>query len=185
MSKYDFVPHVAADAPLAFLGRLEPFKGVHHAIAIARSTGRRLIIAGNRVEAGPHTDYFDQEIAPYLDGVRIRYIGPVDDRQKNALLGSAAALLMPVEWEEPFGIVMTEALACGTPVLGFARGSVPEVVMNGVNGFLCHTVSDAIAAVGQLREIDRAKVRLDCEARFSDRAIVDAYESLYGAMMSQ
>lgn len=185
LSKYNVVAHVAADAPLVFLGRLEPFKGAHHAIAIARSAGRRLVIAGNRVQGGPHSDYFEHEIAPHLDGARVTYLGPVDDGQKNALLGSAAALLMPVEWEEPFGIVMTEALACGTPVIGFARGSVPEVVVNGMNGYLCHTVSDAIVAVDRLKDIDRAVVRLDCEARFGDRVVVDAYEHLYLEMMSR
>ena len=184
MSTYDCVPRVRADAPLAFLGRLEPFKGAHHAIAIARAAGRRLIIAGNQVPSGPTANYFARQIAPYLDGTRVTYLGPVDDARKNELLGSAAALLMPVEWEEPFGIVMAEALACGTPVIGFARGSVSEIVRDGVNGYLCRTVDDAVAAVGRLEGIDRAAVRADCEARFSDTVIVDAYENLYREMIS-
>jgi glycosyltransferase involved in cell wall biosynthesis len=185
IAKYDFVPAVAPDAPLVFLGRLEPMKGAHHAIAIARRSGRQLIIAGNRVEEGAGARYFDERIAPALDGGQITYLGPVDDTQKNHLLGAAAALLMPVEWEEPFGIVMAEALACGTPVIGFARGSVPEVVRDGVTGYLCRTADDAASAVGRLDRLDRSAARADCEARFSDRAIVDAYERIYAEMTGQ
>jgi glycosyltransferase involved in cell wall biosynthesis len=170
---------IAPDAPLVFLGRLDPIKGAHDAIAIARAAGRRLIIAGNRITDGPDTGYFDEHIAPHLDDLRVRFIGPVDDAQKNDLLGSAAALLMPINWEEPFGIVMAEAFACGTPVIAFARGSVPEVVREGVNGFACRTVAEAVEAVGRLDRIDRRAVRADCEARFAGSVIADAYESLY------
>jgi glycosyltransferase involved in cell wall biosynthesis len=179
VARWKFVPRVPPDAPLVFLGRLERIKGAHHAIRIARAAGRRLILAGNRVPAGSGADYFEREIAGHVDGARVRYVGSVDDAQKDSLLGSAAALLMPVEWEEPFGIVMAEALACGTPVIGFARGSVPEVVRDGVNGYLCSTVDEAVVMVDRLRWIDRAVVRADFEARFSDHAILDAYERLY------
>lgn len=185
ISKYDFVPNVPRDAPLAFLGRLERFKGAHHAIAIAKATGRRLIIAGNQVRDGQDSNYFDDQISPHLDGEQIQYIGPVDDRQKNIMLGSSAALLMPIEWEEPFGIVMAEALACGTPVIGFARGSVPEVVVDRLNGFHCQTIDEASAAVNKLNRIDRAAARADCEARFSDESIVNAYERLYCQMVAR
>ena len=179
MSRYDLASRVDADAPLAFLGRLEAIKGVHHAIRIARAAGRRLVIAGNRVDSAGGREYFDRHIASHIDGSSVTYCGPVDDGQKNVLLGSAAALLMPVEWEEPFGIVMVEALACGTPVIGFARGSIPEVIQDGVNGYVCRTIEEAVAAVGCLQRIDRTLVRADCEARFGDRAIVDVYERLY------
>jgi glycosyltransferase involved in cell wall biosynthesis len=170
---------VAADAPLVFLGRLDPIKGAHDAITIARGAGRRLVIAGNRIAEGPDAGYFEARIAPHIDGVRVCYVGPVDDAQKNHLLGEAAALLMPIAWEEPFGIVMAEACACGTPVIAFARGSVPEVVRDGVNGFACESVDLAIAAVGSLGRLDRRAVRADCEARFAGSVIADAYESLY------
>jgi glycosyltransferase involved in cell wall biosynthesis len=182
IAAYEFSSRVAPDAPLVFLGRIEAIKGAHHAIAIARAAGRRLIIAGNRVEHAEGDSYFRREIAPCLDGARVTWIGPVDDTQKNTLLGSAAALLMPIEWEEPFGIVMAEALACGTPVIGFARGSVPEVVRDGINGYLCRDVDEAVAAVARLDRIDRATVRADGQARFGDRAVVDAYERLYFEM---
>jgi glycosyltransferase involved in cell wall biosynthesis len=175
---------VSVNAPLAFLGRLERIKGVHHAIAIAKMAGRRLVIAGNRVEEGSARGYFEKEIAPYVDGETIRWIGPVDDAAKNELLGAAAALLMPIEWEEPFGIVMVEAMACGTPVIAFRRGSVPEVLRDGTNGFSCDTVPEAAAAVGRLDAIDRATVRKDCEVRFGADRIVDAYESCYREVLN-
>jgi len=179
LGKYPFSPVREKDAPLVFLGRLEPEKGAHTAIRIAQSAGRRLVIAGNRVES----EYFAREIAPHLDEKRVDYVGPVDDDQKSRLLRRAAALLMPVEWEEPFGIVMAEALASGTPVIGFARGSVPEVVRDGVNGFVCETVEGAADAVSRLESIDRHAVRRDCEARFASDVVVDAYERIYRSMV--
>jgi len=184
-TRYTCRPRVASDAPLMFLGRLDPVKGAHHAIAIARAARRRLIIAGNRVTDGPDAGYFDRVIAPQVDGDRVTYVGPVDDAAKNSWLGRAAALLMPIEWEEPFGIVMAEAGACGTPVIAFARGSVPEVVRDGVNGFVCRTVDEAAGAVQALDTIDRSRVRADCEARFSGRAITDQYERLYIELLAR
>lgn len=177
LSKYTFRAETAPDAPLAFLGRLEPIKGAHHAISIARAAGRRLTIAGNPAPA--YEDYFASQIAPHIDGDRVQYLGPVDDRDKNELLCHSAALLMPIEWEEPFGIVMAEAMACGTPVIGFARGSVGEVVRNGVNGYACRGIADAVWAVARLGAIDRRAVRRDCEQRFSAGVVVDQYERLY------
>lgn len=179
LTRYEFVPSVSPGAPLVFLGRLERIKGVHSAIAIARTSGRRLILAGNRVAPSDEPDYFESEIAPALDGDRVRYVGEVDDARKNAILGEAAALLMPIEWEEPFGIVMIEAMACGTPVIAFDRGSVGEIVRDGVNGFVCSGVREAVEAVDRLERLDRAGARRDVEKRFSSEVIVDAYERLY------
>lgn len=183
IGKYHFVGAVPSDAPLIFLGRLEPAKGVHHAIAIARVAGRALIIAGNHDDRPGGVEYFEREIAPHVDGHGVRCVRAVDDRQKNALLGGAAALLFPSTVNETFGIVMAEAMACGTPVIGFDRGSVREVINDGVTGFVCRGVDDAAAAVARLGSINRAAVRADCEARFSDRVMVDAYETLLGEVV--
>ena len=179
LARYPFVPQVATDAPLVFLGRLDRIKGAHHAIAVARASGRRLILAGPRAEGGDERAYYDREIAPHVDGLDVQWIGPVDDAAKATLLGGAAALLMLIDWDEPFGIVMAEALACGTPVIGFARGSVPEIVHDGVNGFVCRTEADAIAAVARLGTLDRRAARVDCERRFDAEHIVSQYEALY------
>jgi glycosyltransferase involved in cell wall biosynthesis len=177
LDRYAFSAEVAGDAPLVFLGRLEPEKGAHVAIDIARRSGRRLVIAGNRVTA--HAAYFDAQIAPAVDGDRIAYIGPVDDQQKNDLLGSAAELLFPTLFDEPFGIVMAESMACGTPVIALRNGAVPEVVRDGLTGYVCRTAEEAAAAVGRLDRIDRCAVRQDTERRFAAGVIVSQYEALY------
>lgn len=179
LARYVPSPRVPADAPLVFLGRLEPMKGPHEAIAIARAAGRRLVLAGNRVETGSAAGYFEARLAPALDGEQVRWVGEVDDAQKQALLAGAAALLMPIDWEEPFGIVMAEAMACGTPVIGYARGAVPEVVEDGVSGFVVRTADEAAAAVPRAVALDRGRVWAACERRFGDGAIVTQYEALY------
>jgi glycosyltransferase involved in cell wall biosynthesis len=173
---------VAADAPLMFLGRLEAIKGVHDAIAIARAARRRLLIAGNRVTGEQGEAYFATAIAPAIDGHEVQYIGEVDDVEKARWLRQAAALLMPIHWEEPFGIVMAEALACGTPVIGYRRGSVPEVVRHGVTGFVCDDQAAAVAAVARLDELHRPACRADAETRFGVAPIVDAYERIYAEL---
>jgi glycosyltransferase involved in cell wall biosynthesis len=180
--RYEFHSTVAPDAPLVFLGRVEYIKGAHLAVEVAKQTGRKLIIAGNVPEA--HAAYFDAKIKPYIDGQQISYAGPVDDFQKNTLLGDAAALLMPILWDEPFGIVMAEALACGTPVIGLRRGSVPELVQDGVNGFVCDDVEVMVAAVGRLGEIDRCNCRRVMEDQFSSSSMLDGYLRLYNNLLS-
>ena len=170
---------VDGDAPLVFLGRLERIKGAHTAIDIARRAKRRLVIAGNRVDSPEARAYFETEIRPHVDGQHVLYVGAVDDHAKNALLGRAAALLMPIEWEEPFGIVMVEAMACGTPVVGFRRGAVPEVVEDGRTGAVVGNAEDALAAIDRVRQLNRLDVRARCERRFGYSVIADAYERLY------
>jgi glycosyltransferase involved in cell wall biosynthesis len=183
LQAYRFVPQVAPDAPLVFLGRIEHIKGTHLAIDIARRSGRKLVIAGNIPEA--HRDYFERQVQPHIDGDRISYVGPVDDRQKDELLGRACAFLMPILWEEPFGIVMAEALACGTPVLGLARGSVPEVVEDGVTGFVRADADELAATVDRIASIDRRACRKRAERLFSDRAVVDGYLQVYADMRAR
>ena len=176
IEKYTFRAATGEDAPLVFLGRIEDIKGTHIAVEIARATGKRLVIAGN-IPAGKE-EYFDTTVKPYLNE-RIVYVGPVNDEQKNELLGKALAFLMPVQWNEPFGIVMAEAMACGTPVLGFPFGSVPEVVEDGINGFVCKDAKEMIAKVAEADRIDRSAVRKVAEQRFSNEKIAADYLELY------
>ena len=168
-----------ATAPLVFLGRLDRFKGVHHAIAVARRLRRRLIIAGNISPLAHEQAYFDEELAPLIDGELVTYIGPVGDAEKQTLLGGAAAMLLPIEWEEPFPVVLPESMLCGTPLIAFRRGGVPEGIDHGRTGFLCDTVDEMTALVSRLPEIDREAVRAEAERRFSDSAIAGEYERLY------
>ena len=179
VDRYKFSARVDENAPLVFLGRIEQIKGVHIAIEVARAAKRRLILAGNVPDSPESRRYFDEAIVPHVDGLDVQYEGPVDDARKSEILSSAAALLMPVLWDEPFGIVMAEALACGTPVLGLNRGAVPEVVRDGVTGFVCDDSAQIAIAVGRLHELDRTACRRDAESRFSAGALVDAYEALY------
>ena len=176
IEKYNFSDTIANDAPLMFLGRIEHIKGTHIAVEVAIKTNRQLIIAGN-IPAGEQ-EYFDEKIKPFLND-RIRYVGPVNDEQKNELLGQSAAFLMPIQWNEPFGIVMAEAMACGTPVLGFPYGSVPEVVEEGLTGSVCQNVEEMILRINELPRINRKRVREAAENRFSDKIIVNEYLSLY------
>jgi glycosyltransferase involved in cell wall biosynthesis len=179
-SRYPFVGDTdPRTAPLVFLGRLDRIKGAHHAITVAERLQRRLIVAGNISPLAHEQEYFEREIKPRVDGRLITYIGPVDDRQKRALLGSAAAMLMPIEWEEPFPVVLPESMLCGTPLIAFRRGGVPEGIDHGRTGFLCDTVDEMSALVARLPEIDRVAVRAEAERRFSDAAIIGAYEQLY------
>ena len=182
LATYRFCADPGPEAPLVFLGRIEKIKGPHLAIEIARRSGLPLVIAGN--VPPEHRGFFEAEIAPHIDGLGVKYIGSVDDQQKSELLGKARAFLMPILWEEPFGIVMAEAMACGTPVIGFARGAVPEVVEHGVTGFVVDDMDGMVAAVGRLGEIDRARCRMRVERLFSDETVTDAYLAIYAEMLS-
>jgi glycosyltransferase involved in cell wall biosynthesis len=170
---------VADDAPLVFLSRVESIKGAALAIAIARRSGVRLVIAGNHADAGPEADYWRQQIAPEIGRDGIEYVGPVNDTQKNELLGQARAMLVPIQWNEPFGIVFAEALACGTPVISCPRGALPEIVRNGQEGFLVETIDEGVDAVRRLGEIDRTACRVRAEHHFSVKAILGRYVELY------
>lgn len=164
---------------LAFLGRITANKGVHLAIAASRDAGMKLIIAGNVSDQEPGArEYFEQVVAPEM-GDDVQFIGPVDDDAKARLLGGAKALLFPIQWREPFGIVMIEALACGCPVIGWRNGSVPEVVRDGVTGFVVESMQEMVNAIRQIDEIDRKKCREEAENRYSQDALVDGDMSVF------
>jgi glycosyltransferase involved in cell wall biosynthesis len=181
LATYRFALDPGRDAPLVFLGRIEEIKGPHLAIEVARRLGTHLVLAGNIPTE--HRAWFDSNIAPHLDGVAVSYVGPVNDAEKNTLLGGARAFLMPVLWDEPFGIVMAEAMACGTPIVGLRRGAVPEVVEDGVTGFVADDVSGLVAAVERIHQISRSACRARVERLFSDDALVNAYLAIYHDML--
>jgi glycosyltransferase involved in cell wall biosynthesis len=165
------------DGYVLFLGRFSPAKGADRAIEAARIAGRRLILAG---KVDPYdTAHVRSAVEPWIDGDRIRTVGEVGGSAKRQLLAGADALLFPIEWDEPFGLVMIEALAAGTPVVGFRRASVPEVVDDGVTGFIVDDVAGMAAAIGRLGEIDRAACRRSAEERFTVRRMVDDVEAMY------
>jgi glycosyltransferase involved in cell wall biosynthesis len=167
---------------LLFLGRFMPGKGAARAIEAAQRAGRRLILAGKVDPAD--AAHFAAEIAPSIDGERIRYVGEADTETKQRLLAGADALLFPIEWDEPFGLVMIEALASGTPVIGFRRASVPEVIEDGVTGFVVDNVESMADCVRRLDEIERATCRAVAERRFAHSRMVDDYEQCYGSVIA-
>jgi glycosyltransferase involved in cell wall biosynthesis len=179
LEKFDYVPRVPPDAPLVFLSRVESIKGADLAIAIARAAGRRLMIAGNHARSGPERVFWDRAIAPAIGRDGIDYCGPVDDAQKNSLLGRAAALVVPIQWDEPFGIVFAEALAAGTPIISCARGALPEIVRPGVTGYFIQTAADGVDAVRRLDQLDRAACRRDAAERFSVGPCAARYLEVY------
>jgi len=177
---------------LAFLGRISPDKGLDVAIRVARRAGRRLIIAArpplafaDDPEARCDRAYYEETIKPLLREPGIELIGEVAGPQKSALLRGALGLLFPIRWPEPFGLVMPEALACGTPVVAFGEGSVPEVISHGVTGFVCDLEEEIVAAVDRLPDIDRRRCRLEAEQRFSPSAMAAAYERVYARLVAE
>jgi glycosyltransferase involved in cell wall biosynthesis len=176
---FKFNETVQHDAPLVFLGRIEEIKGTHIAIELALKTNNKLIIAGNI--PSEYQTYFDEKVKPFLNE-QIQYIGPVNDVQKKTLLQNAKAFLMPILWNEPFGIVMAEALACGTPVIGFNRGSVPEVVENAKTGFVCNDINEMIDGINKVHTLSRFDAREAAVNRFSDKVISTNYLELYKSL---
>jgi glycosyltransferase involved in cell wall biosynthesis len=162
---------------LAFLGRISPEKRVDRAIAIARAFGLPLRIAAkvDRVDEA----YFESEIRPLLSLPGIEFIGEIDERTKNKFLGDAQALLFPIDWPEPFGLVMIEAMACGTPVLAFRHGSVPEVIDDGVTGYVVDSVDEGVLKMGSLLGLDRGRVHRRFEERFAASRMAGDYVRIY------
>ncbi|HXQ59476.1 MAG TPA: glycosyltransferase family 4 protein, partial [Acidimicrobiales bacterium] len=162
---------------LVFLGRMAADKGAHRAIEIARAAGCRLLMAAKMREPWERA-YFDRQVAPLL-GPDAVYLGEVPYERKVELLANARALLFPIRWNEPFGMVMLEAMACGTPVLAFREGAAPEVVDDGTTGFLCDDEADMIAALGRLGELRREDCRASVEGYFSTERMVAEHVELY------
>jgi glycosyltransferase involved in cell wall biosynthesis len=172
-----FTFHPVGGATLAFLGRIAPEKRVDRAIAIASSCGMRLRIAAKIDEAD--REYFEREIAPLFDNPLVEFVGEIGEHEKNAFLGGAKALLFPIDWPEPFGLVMIEAMACGVPVIAFPGGSVEEIVEDGVTGFVVGTIGEAAHAARHIDRIDRRTCRERFERRFSARRMATQYVDVY------
>ncbi|MBI1685380.1 glycosyltransferase family 4 protein [Caulobacter hibisci] len=175
---YDF--HPKSDGYLAFLGRISPEKGPERAIAIAKRVGRKLKIAA-KVDAADR-EYFHSVVEPLLDHPLIEFVGEIGDAEKSAFLGGADALLFPIAWPEPFGLVMIEAMACGTPVVAYQWGSVPEVIEEGVTGFIVDDEDEAVAALRRLPDLSRQAVRERFETRFSAHAMARRYLDIYSRL---
>jgi glycosyltransferase involved in cell wall biosynthesis len=178
-SKYSLVKKVEDNAPLMFLGRIERVKGCHSAVKVALETGSKLLIGGNISPLEDEKKYFEEEIKPFIDGTQIVFLGSLNDEEKNFYLGQAKALLFPIEWDEPFGMVMVEAMACGTPVIAFKKGSVQEVVSHGTTGFIvenCEQMKNSILSVGNL---NRAEIRLASEKKYSVQLLSLKYLNLF------
>jgi glycosyltransferase involved in cell wall biosynthesis len=173
-------PQPSTPSYLAFLGRICPEKRPDRAIRIARAAGIPLKIAAkiDRADA----EYFESVIKPMIAGGGVELVGEINEEQKPAFLGGARALLMPIDWPEPFGLVMIEAMACGTPVIAYNHGSVPEIIDDGVNGFIVEDEMSAIAAVRRLPSISRAGVRANFEERFTARRMAEDYLSIYRSL---
>jgi glycosyltransferase involved in cell wall biosynthesis len=170
----------------AWLGRFCPDKGAHLAIEAAKRAGVPLVLAGT-VDRYQNNSvrYFEQEIKPRIDGERVRYIGPVNMQQKVALLSRARGFLNPIQWEEPFGMVMIEAMALGCPVIAFARGAAPEIVVDGKTGFLVRDLDEMVRHIPRIDEIDRGVTRLHVERNFSARSMAEKYTEVYWKVIAQ
>jgi glycosyltransferase involved in cell wall biosynthesis len=166
----------------AFLGRISPEKGIERAIRIAQACGVTLKVAAKVDKAD--AEYFKAEVEPLLATGGVEFIGEINDTQKPAFLSGAKALMFAIDWPEPFGLVMIEAMACGCPVIAFRRGSVPEVMDDGVTGFIVDNVEEAIAACGRLGELDREKVRAQFDKRFTSVRMAQDYVDVYNKLIA-
>jgi len=175
-------PSLKPGSYLAFLGRLTAEKGPEAAIRIARAAGLPLRIAAKVPRREQR--YFREQLEPLIDGDQVQLTGEVNDKTKEEFLAGAAALLFPIDWPEPFGLVMIEAMACGTPVIAFRRGSVPEVIDQGVSGYIVETEEEAVQAIRQLSKLDRSGVRAAFERRFTARRMANDYVENYRKLIA-
>jgi glycosyltransferase involved in cell wall biosynthesis len=176
----EFTPRAEAGDYLLFFGRIHPDKGAAEAVALAHRTGRPLILAGIIHDEA----YFRERVEPHLDGERIRYVGSVGPADRDRLLGGAQALVHLIGFEEPFGLSVVEAMATGTPTIAFPRGSMPEIVDDGVTGFLVDSLGQAATAVEQVERLDRRAIRAVAERRFSAERMVAEYLALYERILA-
>jgi glycosyltransferase involved in cell wall biosynthesis len=175
------MPQPVTPGYLAVLGRIAPEKGVDRAIKIAIRCGIPLKIAAKIDRA--YQDYYDEVMRPLMDHPLVEYIGEIGDHEKSSFLSGAIGLLLPIDWPEPFGLVMIEALACGTPVIAYNRGSVPEIVEEGLTGFIVEDETSAVAAVGRLSQLKRDAIRTQFEQRFTARRMALDYLAVYRGLM--
>ncbi len=175
----DFAMHPAPGDHLLFFGRIHPDKGTEHAIDVARRSGRRLDIAGIIQDE----QYFRERVEPHIDGTHVRYLGPVGVTERADVLGGAHALLHLIDFDEPFGYSVVEAMACGTPVIANARGSMPELIDPGVTGYLVTDVDGAVDAVARAGALDRAAIRSATVARFDTATMIDRYVATYRTVL--
>jgi glycosyltransferase involved in cell wall biosynthesis len=173
----DWPFHDDKDDYLLWMGRMDPAKGAQRAIAAARAAGIRLVLAGP-VQPGQE-EYFRREIEPHVDGRNVTYLGEVGGARRKELFARAKAFLMPISWPEPFGMVMVEALACGTPVIAFPEGAVSEIVINGENGFHVNDVQAMAQATRSLETIDRVRCRVSVASRYDATIVAERYEDVY------
>lgn len=179
-SQYQLNEKVSDNAPLMFLGRLDKIKGAHTAIKVAKATNHKLLIAGNISHTADNYAYFKTEIEPQIDNDQVKYLGALNDVEKSIYLQQAKALLFPIEWDEPFGMVMIEAMACGTPVIALKKGSVPEVVENDSTGFIVTDAHQMEQKIAEIDTIDRALCRKIAMGKFNVDVIARHYLSLFG-----
>ncbi len=179
-----FEPRFEPGEHLAFIGRMSPAKNPLDAIRIAQAVGMPIVLAGQPQNANEER-YFAEEIKPLIDGTSVRYLGAVNHLQKNDLLRRAAAMIFPIQWDEPFGLVMIEAMACGCPVVAHRRGSVAEVVDDGITGFHSGVIDGMAELVPRALELDREKIRAHARSRFGYERMVDDYLELYRALIAQ
>jgi glycosyltransferase involved in cell wall biosynthesis len=183
VSMHHFFPVADEPAYLAFLGRMSPEKGPHQAIEIAKATGIPLKMAG---KVDPvDVAYFDRQIKPHIDGKFIQFLGEADRFIKNDLLGRAMATLFPITWREPFGLVTIESMAAGTPVIAMNLGSVPEIIAEGVSGYICNNVAECVAAVAKIPTISRAGCREYVATRFGVEQMTAGYEAVYQQILAE
>jgi glycosyltransferase involved in cell wall biosynthesis len=173
-------PRLVKPSYFAFLGRIAPEKGIDRAIRIAEHCGMPLKVAA-KVDSIDR-EYFEEQIHPMMKAANIEYVGEINDAEKSEFLSGAMVLLVPIDWPEPFGLVMIEAMACGTPVIAFNRGSVPEIIDDGLTGFIVEDINGAIGAVDRLHHLSRPKIRKCFEERFTARRMAQDYLSVYRSM---